>query len=118
MFWVAGFDVLYALQDLDFDRRTGLHSLPARLGETPALWISGLFHLTMVAFLAWLPSLYEPGLGTAYWVGVGGCVALLAYQHWVVRPGDLTRLDAAFFQANSLLGVWLFLTTALDILWR
>ena len=114
--WVAGFDVLYALQDLEFDRRRGLHSVPARLGVRGALWVSGLLHLGMVALLAFLPRVYEPGLGTAYWIGVAGCVALLAYQHWIVRPGDLSRLGAAFFQANGLLATWLFAATAVDLL--
>jgi len=112
--WVAGFDVLYSLQDLDFDRRRGLYSLPVRLGERGALWASAALHLVMLALLASLPSVYAPGLGIFYWLGVAGCAALLAYQHAVVRPGDLSRLDAAFFQANGLLAIWLFAATALD----
>ena len=113
--WVAGFDVLYALQDLEFDRGTGLHSIPAVVGESGALWVSALFHLGMLGLLASLPRIYPPGLGWAYWVGVGGCAALLAYQHWVVRPGDLSRLNAAFFLANGLLATWLFAATAVDL---
>jgi 4-hydroxybenzoate polyprenyltransferase len=115
LLWVAGFDVLYALQDLDFDRRTGLHSIPARFGVVGALWVSGALHAAMLALLALLPRLY-PGLSTGFWLGWAGCLALLLYQHWVVRPGDLRRLDAAFFQANGLLSIWLFGATALDIL--
>jgi 4-hydroxybenzoate polyprenyltransferase len=80
-----------------------------------ALWLSGLLHLSMLVLLALLPRLY-PGLGTGFWVGWAGCLGLLLYQHWVVRPGDLGRLDAAFFQANGLLSIWLFAATALDIL--
>lgn len=118
LLWVAGFDVLYALQDLDFDRRSGLRSIPARLGESGALWVSGLFHLGMLGLLGWLPRWYGPGLGVAYWIGVAGCVALLGYQHWIVRPGDLSRLNAAFFFANGLLATWLFATTAVDLLIR
>ena len=114
LLWVAGFDVLYALQDLEHDRAVGLYSIPARVGETAALWISGLFHLAMLGLLVWLPRLY-PGLGPIYWLGVAGCAALLAYQHAIVRPGDLSRLDAAFFRANGLLGVWLFAATAVDL---
>jgi 4-hydroxybenzoate polyprenyltransferase len=112
--WVAGFDVLYSLQDLEFDRRRGLYSIPVVLGERGALWASGLLHLVMLALLALLPSVYPPGLGVAYWLGVAGCAALLTYQHAVVRPGDLSRLDAAFFQANGLLAIWLFAATAFD----
>lgn len=116
LLWVAGFDVLYALQDREFDRERGLHSIPVWLGERSALVVSALFHLLMLALLAVLPRGYERGLGTAYWVGVAGCAALLAYQHWVVRPGDLSRLNAAFFFANGLLATWLFAATAVDLL--
>ncbi|MGH9464598.1 MAG: hypothetical protein ACRD0X_03060, partial [Thermoanaerobaculia bacterium] len=66
--------------------------------------------------LALLPRVYEPGLGAAFWVGWVGCLLLLAYQHWVVRPGDLSRLDTAFFTANGVLALWLFALTALDLL--
>jgi 4-hydroxybenzoate polyprenyltransferase len=113
--WVAGFDVLYALQDLDFDRRTGLHSIPARLGVRGALWVSGLLHLVMLGLLLLLPGLYGPGLGTGFAVGVAGCVGLLAYQHWIVRPADLSRLNAAFFTANGVLSVWLLLAVVADV---
>ncbi len=142
LLWVAGFDVLYALQDLDFDRRAGLFSVPARFGVRAALWLSALLHAAMLLLLACLPWLYRlpgpavgaggaaggpvglpgpavgaAGLGAAYWVGWAGCLALISYQHAVVRPGDLSRLDAAFFQANGALSVWLFGATAVAILW-
>lgn len=115
-FWVAGFDVLYALQDEDFDRSTDLRSIPARFGTVGSLWISAALHVVTLVLLAVLPWFYPPGLGLAYGVGWLGCFLLLAYQHWVVRPGDLSRLNAAFFFANGLLSTWLFLTTAVDIL--
>lgn len=115
LLWVAGFDILYALQDLDFDRGRGLHSIPVRFGVVGALWLSAALHALMLALLALLPRHY-PGLGAAYWLGLAGCLALLVYQHWVVRPGDLSRLNAAFFQANGALSLWLFAATALDIL--
>jgi 4-hydroxybenzoate polyprenyltransferase len=111
---VAGFDVLYALQDLEFDRRAGLHSIPARYGEVTSLWISAALHLVMLILLASIPRIYPPGLGTPYWVGVAGCAVLLSYQHWIVRPGDLSRLDAAFFRANGLLAMWFLAAVALD----
>ncbi|HVR11715.1 MAG TPA: UbiA-like polyprenyltransferase [Thermoanaerobaculia bacterium] len=126
LLWVAGFDILYALQDLDFDRRAGLFSVPVRFGVRGALCISALLHAAMLLLLAWLPRLYQApgqaprqllGLGLAYWVGWAGCLALISYQHAVVRPGDLSRLDAAFFQANGALSVWLFGATAVAILW-
>ncbi|MFL6203199.1 MAG: 4-hydroxybenzoate octaprenyltransferase, partial [Thermoanaerobaculia bacterium] len=69
-----------------------------------------------LTFLALLPSIYPQGLGAAYWVGWAGCLLLIAYQHWVVRPGDLSRLNAAFFTANGALSLWLFAATAIDIL--
>ena len=116
LLWVAGFDVLYSLQDVDFDRQSGLFSIPARFGVVPALWISAALHALMLGLLALLPQIYPPGLGTSFWVGWAGCLALIAYQHWIVRPNDLSRLNAAFFTANGLLSVWLFAATALDVL--
>jgi len=121
LLWVAGFDILYALQDLEFDRRTGLYSIPARFGVVGSLWISALFHAAMLGLLALLPALYTGGparLGAAYWIGWAGCLALILYQHWIVRPGDLSRLNAAFFTANGALSVWLFASAAVDILHR
>jgi 4-hydroxybenzoate polyprenyltransferase len=117
LLWVAGFDVLYALQDLDFDRTSGLFSIPARFGVVGSLWISALLHALMLGLLALLPRIY-PGLGAGFWVGWLGCLALIGWQHWVVRPNDLSRLNAAFFTANGALSVWLFAATAVDVLWR
>ncbi len=117
--WTAGFDVLYALQDFEFDRRTGLFSIPARFGVVGAMIISGALHVVTLALLALLPRVYEGGvngLGAGFWVGWVGCLLLIAYQHWVVRPNDLSRLNAAFFTANGALSVWIFAATALDIL--
>lgn len=116
--WVAGFDVLYALQDEAFDRARGLSSIPARFGTRTALVLSAALHLATLAFLALLPTVYPAGLGAAYGVGVVGCAALLVYQHSVVRPGDLSRLNAAFFTANGLLALWLFAATASDLFLR
>jgi len=116
LFWVAGFDVLYGLQDLDFDRRRGLHSIPARFGVVGALRLSALLHLAMLVLLGVLPRVYPGELGLGYWLGFSGCVALTLFQHWAVRPNDLSRLNAAFFQANGALAVWLFLTTTIGIL--
>lgn len=115
--WVAGFDVLYALADREHDRKVGLHSIPAAVGETPALVISAVLHLATLALLAVLPSTY-PGLGAGWWVGLAGAAAMLGYQHWIVRPDDLSRLNAAFFTANGLLSIWLFAAAAVDVLGR
>jgi 4-hydroxybenzoate polyprenyltransferase len=115
LLWVAGFDILYSLQDETFDKAAGLHSIPAALGKVGALWLSVALHIAMLGVLAFLPSAYPPGLGTAYWIGLAGCAAFLTYQHWIVRPNDLSRLNAAFFTANGLLAVWLFGCTAVDL---
>ena len=114
--WVAGFDILYALQDLDFDRASGLQSIPARLGVVPSLVVSAGLHAVMLGLLALLPRVYPPGLDGFYWLGFAGCVGMIAYQHAVVRPGDLSRLNAAFFTANGVLSLWLFAATAGDVL--
>jgi 4-hydroxybenzoate polyprenyltransferase len=116
--WVAGFDIFYALQDESFDRARGLASIPARFGAVAALVISAALHVATLAFLAALPFVYAPGLGGAFWAGVAGCATLLAYQHVVVRPGDLSRLNAAFFTANGLLAAGLLAATALDLFLR
>lgn len=116
--WVAGFDVLYALQDERHDRAVGLFSIPARFGTRKALAISAALHGVTLLLLVLLPFLYRPGLGAPYWVGVAGCAALLGWQHWIVPPGDLSRLNAAFFTANGLLAAWLFAATAIDLLVR
>jgi 4-hydroxybenzoate polyprenyltransferase len=97
--WVAGFDIIYACQDLDFDRREGLRSIPARLGMARALWVARGLHVLAVAFLAAIYPLAR--LHPVYLVGVAGVAALLAYEHTLVRPGDLSRVNAAFFTLNG-----------------
>jgi len=94
LFWVAGFDILYALQDLDFDRQAGLHSIPVALGINGSLWLSRLFHLLTVLLLIWLILLLQLGC----WFRIGSVImaAMLLYEHLLLRNGDLTRLDAAF----------------------
>src|SRR5437868_4190776 len=98
LFWVAGFDILYACQDMDFDRRAKLHSVPAALGVPRSLRLAALCHLLMVVALGTLPAV-EPRLGgVVYGDGVVGVAALLAYEHWLVRPDDLCRANLAFSQ--------------------
>lgn len=106
MTWVGGFDVLYALQDVAFDRQTGLHSIPAALGEHRALWIARLLHAGTVGALALVGS--AVGAGWLYWVGVAVVAVLLLYEHSLVRPGDLSRLDAAFFTTNGIISIAFF----------
>ncbi len=114
LFWVAGFDVFYALQDLEYDREKGLHSIPARLGSEGAILLVRIFHLTMIALLATL--LAGTGLGWIYFIGVCVVGALLVYEHSLVKPDDLSRLDAAFFNMNGYISVTIFLFTLVDAL--
>jgi len=117
--WVAGFDVLYACQDLDFDRQQGLRSLPARLGLSGALRAARIFHFLAVALflsLRWVPGF--PG-GWLYLAGVAVMAALLTYEHWIVRaqaPGklDLVRIDRAFFRVNVGVSTTFFAFVLLD----
>jgi 4-hydroxybenzoate polyprenyltransferase len=97
--WVGGFDVLYACQDLDFDRRAGLYSVPKRFGIARALAIARGMHVIMVALLAWLAASF--GLPWPAWAGIAIIAALLAYEHSLVHANDLGRLNAAFFAVNG-----------------
>lgn len=114
--WIAGFDVLYACQDIEFDRDSGLHSIPARFGVAAALRISSALHVLTVLALAatglWL------GLGIAYWIGVVIATALLVYEHSILKPNDLSRLDMAFFNVNGYIAVILLVATATDLALR
>lgn len=112
-FWCAGFDVVYACQDFDFDRQVGLHSVPARFGLKKALWISSAFHVLAIIFLATTGIMLS--LGVFYMVGVVIAAALLWYEHSLVKPHDLSRLDAAFFSMNGILSVMMFVFTLLAI---
>lgn len=115
-FWVAGFDVLYACQDLEFDRQTGLHSIPRYLGVGNALWVARMFHLLMLALLAALVFVF--GLGKFALIGLIAVFLLLTYEHSLVSKDDLSKLNAAFFAMNGIIAVvfWVFL--AADLLLR
>ena len=108
MLWTTGFDVLYACQDYEFDRREGLHSIPARFGIGRSLWISRLLHVG--AFAALLALYFVTHLGLLAVVGLVATGALLIYQHTLVRADDLSRLNAAFFTTNALVSVILLVT--------
>src|SRR5215217_9723098 len=108
LLWTAGFDVLYACQDYDFDRREGLRSIPARVGITRALWIARALHAAAFLALVWL--FVITGLGPVAFAGVIATGALLVYQHRLVRAGDLSRLNAAFFTTNAFVSVILLAT--------
>ena len=116
LFWTAGFDVIYALQDEEHDRREGIHSIPARVGARVALGISALFHGVMVALLVvfWRAI----GGGWLFAAGIAVTAAALAYQHAIVRPGDLSRINAAFFTANGFVSVALAAFGIADVLSR
>ncbi len=114
LLWVAGFDIIYACQDVDFDRQAGLHSVPARLGVARALRLAALCHLGMIVLLAVLIWVY-PLLGWIYVAGVAAVAVLLAYEHWLVRPDDLTRVNIAFFQVNAVVSIGLFVVASLDL---
>ncbi|SKA16107.1 4-hydroxybenzoate polyprenyltransferase [Trichlorobacter thiogenes] len=113
LFWVSAFDMLYALQDLEYDRSVGLHSIPVALGVNGSLWLSRLFHLITVGLLVWLIVLL--GLGVWFWVGSGAMAAMLLYEHWLLRGGDLTKLDAAFFTMNGYISLTFLAATAADV---
>ncbi|GAB6165677.1 putative 4-hydroxybenzoate polyprenyltransferase [Thermostilla marina] len=114
LFWVAGFDMIYACQDAEFDRKVRLRSVPARLGIRRTLRLSALCHAIVVALLAAVP-LWYPRLGATYLIGVGIITALLIYEHSVVRPDDLTRVNVAFFHVNAVISIGVFVIGAIDI---
>ena len=114
LLWVAGFDIIYGCQDVEFDRQAGLHSVPVRLGVAGALRLAAVLHLGMVVLLALLPVVYP--LGWIYAAGVAAVALLLAYEHYLVRPDDLSRVNVAFFQVNAVVSIGLFAVGSLDLL--
>lgn len=101
--WVSGFDIIYALQDEEFDRDHQLYSLPAKLGKKNALIVSSIIH-GITALLIYYAGLYVL-FGAAYWIGAGFFTGMLIYQHWLVRPDDLSRVNRAFFTTNGVASV-------------
>jgi 4-hydroxybenzoate polyprenyltransferase len=115
--WVAGFDMIYACQDADFDRKVRLHSVPAALGINGALRLAAACHLLTLSLLAALPLVCpQVPLGWIYGAGVAVVAALLVYEHLLVRPDDLTRVNTAFFHVNSVISIGLLLVGAIDLL--
>lgn len=114
LFWVAGFDILYACQDFEFDRSEGLRSVPALLGIAGALRLAAVCHLLMLLALAAMAWVYPMGLVFAIWLG---CVAaLLIYEHSLVRPSDLTRVNVAFFRVNAVISMGSLVVGVVDLL--
>ena len=114
LFWVAGFDILYALQDLEFDRQVGLHSIPVRLGVAGSLQLARFFSLVMVALL--LAVYFVLPVGGFFLTGILFASLLLIYEHWLLRNGDLDRLDMAFFTMNGYISIIIFIATLIDVL--
>lgn len=115
-FWVTGFDIIYACQDYEFDRTAGLRSIPARLGPRYALRIAALCHALMILPLIALGWAYP--LGAIYFVGLGLVAILLVYEHALVRPDDLSRVNTAFFQVNVAIGLGLLAVSLADLWYR
>jgi 4-hydroxybenzoate polyprenyltransferase len=116
LLWVGGFDVLYACQDFEHDRRVGLNSVPQAFGLVPAFWIARAMHVAMLLMLCWLIALF--GLGKVAMLGVVVVGILLLYEHSIISPKDLRRMDAAFFTLNGVISVVFFGFIAADVLSR
>jgi 4-hydroxybenzoate polyprenyltransferase len=112
--WVAGFDTIYACQDAGFDADEGLQSLPGRFGVAGALRIAAGLHLVTILLLVALPAV-TPGLGGITWTAVAAIGGLLAYEHAIVRPDDLSRVNQAFFNVNAVIGGLLLAAIGLDL---
>ncbi len=113
LFWVAGFDIIYACQDVDFDKRVGLRSIPRRLGVKNALRLAAGCHAMMIVPLILLGVTYP--LGFVYFAGVAAVGVLLIYEHAIVRPDDLTRVNVAFFQVNIAISIGLLAVSLIDL---
>lgn len=114
VFWLAGFDILYALQDTNFDRAHGLKSIPARFGIKRSIFLSRIFHLTSWGFLVFAGAVFS--MGKAYWAGMAVVAVLFLYEHSLVRHDDLSRLDMAFFNMNGYISMTVLAFTLLDYL--
>lgn len=113
--WVAGFDILYACQDESFDRAQGLRSIPVALGVRRAMWLSAALHVVTIGCLAALPIVTS--LGGWYVLGCVLIAAVLVYEHWIVRPDDLSRINKAFFDLNGYVSIVFLLFLGVDVLW-
>lgn len=113
MLWVGGFDVLYACQDFEHDREAGLHSIPQAIGIPAAFRVARIMHLTMLGLLVWFGHLFH--FGVAGWMGVAAAGALLAYEHAIVSPKDMRRMNAAFFTMNGVIAMVFLAFVAADL---
>lgn len=115
-FWVAGFDMIYSCQDVEFDKKAPIYSIPKRYGIRAALWLSITLHLAMLIVLVFL--FWKLGLGPISFLGLTVVGLLLAYEHSLVRPADLSRANTAFFTINGWISILLFAITMIDLLWN
>jgi 4-hydroxybenzoate polyprenyltransferase len=114
--WIGGFDLIYACQDTEVDREIGVHSVPARYGVSFALRLSTVVHLVTFGLFVWFGILV--GLGWPWWIGLAVTAAAFSYEHAIVRPGDLSRVNRAFFTANWFVGIALFVFAIVDLVVR
>ena len=112
--WVAGFDIIYACQDFAYDGEAKLHSIPVKLGVAGALRLAAACHFATIVMLACLPLVYPP-LGSVWWIGVAAVAGLLVYEHALVGPDDLARVNTAFFNVNAIISLGLLLVGAFDL---
>jgi 4-hydroxybenzoate polyprenyltransferase len=113
--WTAGFDIIYACQDVDFDLQTILHSIPKSFGVRAALHVSSLLHVIMVGLLVWLALVFHLAVPT--FIGIAIVAILLLYEHSLVKPDDLSRVNAAFFTINGFIGILFLIAVSMDVLW-
>jgi 4-hydroxybenzoate polyprenyltransferase len=113
LFWVSGFDIIYALQDEEFDKEQKLHSIPVLLGKKNALMLSNFLHLITAGFILYAG--YYAELGLFYWIGAGVFIGLLSYQHFLVKPNDLSKINLAFFTTNGIASVMFAVFVLLDL---
>ncbi|TWT30302.1 4-hydroxybenzoate octaprenyltransferase [Posidoniimonas corsicana] len=113
--WVAGFDILYACQDYEFDRQAKLNSVPTRLGVPGALRLAAACHAATVVLLALLPLVYPP-FGGLYWLGIAAAAILLVYEHRLVSPDNLEKVNLAFFNVNAVISLGLLVVGAIDLM--
>jgi 4-hydroxybenzoate polyprenyltransferase len=111
--WIGGFDLIYACQDVEFDRREGLHSIPARFGVAAALRLARVCHVLTVLLLAWVGAWFA--LGWLYWLGLAAITMLFIWEHSLVTPHDLSRLNLAFFNVNGYISLTIFVATVAAI---
>lgn len=115
-FWVAGFDVLYSIQDIDVDKKEGLFSIPSSFGIKASLWVSAVLHL--LTFICYGLAAWSFGAGIFFYAGLLLIAPLLVYEHLIITPDDTTRLDAAFFTVNGYISILLLVFAAADVYWR